>query len=613
MIELKDIQSPEDLNNLTVSELNNLAVQIRTFLLDNVSSTGGHLASNLGVVELTLALHKVFDSPSDKIIWDVGHQGYVHKILTGRQEGFKSLRQIDGMSGFLKSCESPHDAFEAGHSSTSISAAIGYARAFKMKGTKQHAIAIIGDGALTGGMAFEALNYAGHSGENIIVILNDNEMSISSNVGAITTILSKARMTTTYDSIKMKLTKGLRKVPVVGKGIENMLRGMKNMVKQLFVKGMLFEEFGFKYFGVIDGHDLSKMLDVLEHVKDVNGPILLHVSTTKGKGYPFAEKEPGTYHGVGKFDLLEGIKPSSTVKYQDVMGNHLIKLAHKHKDLVAITAAMPSGTGLSEFAKVHDDQFIDVGIAEQNAVTMAAGLAKEGIKPFVCIYSTFLQRAYDQILHDVCLQNLPVVFCIDRAGLVGEDGETHHGVFDIAYLSHLPNMTILTPKDHHELEFMLTYAYEYNGPVAIRYPRGNALAINEAVDAEMNYEVLTEGDITIIAAGKMVSIALDVEKQLSAEGIQCEVINPRQLVPVKEKLKEKINTSELVISLEDHVKIGGYGHYLSSVCDKDIHSIALPNEFIEHGSVQLLFERHGLCVQKVSDRIKEIKCQKRKG
>lgn len=606
MIELNKIHSPEDLNNLSTRELKELAVQIRSFLLDNVSATGGHLSSNLGVVELTLALHKVFNSPEDKLIWDVGHQGYVHKILTGRQDAFKNLRQLDGMSGFLKSSESPHDVFDAGHSSTSISAAIGYAKAFKQQNKLNKVVAIIGDGALTGGMAFEALNYAGHSGENIIVVLNDNEMSISDNVGAMTTILSKARTTTTYDTIKFKLTKLLRMIPFIGKPIENFLRMLKNSVKQFFVKGMLFEELGFKYFGVIDGHNINKMIDILEHIKGVNGPILLHVSTKKGKGYEPAELEPESYHGVSKFDISEGVIPSVANKYQDVMGATLIKMASKHKDLFAITAAMPSGTGLTKFSLKYPDQFIDVGIAEQNAVTMATGMALAGMKPFVCIYSTFLQRAYDQIVHDVCLQNANVVFCIDRAGLVGEDGETHHGVFDIAYLGHIPHMTLWAPKDKYELEQMLYAAYSFEGPLAIRYPRGTAIEMSQTT-FDLLPEILTEGDIAVVAVGKMVQIAYDAVLILKEEGIHCTLINPRQLMPMKNSLKELLQGYEQVVTIEDHVKRDGYGEYVASCLTTTVTSIALPDTFIEHGNVNELFIRYGLDKHGLADKIRNLR------
>jgi len=605
MIELKDIHSPQDLNNLKTSELKDLAVQIRSFLLDNVSSTGGHLSSNLGVVELTLALHKVFESPKDKIIFDVGHQGYVHKILTGRQDDFKTLRQYGGMSGFLKASESEHDAFEAGHSSTSISAALGYAKAFKNAGLDNHAIALIGDGALTGGMAFEALNYAGHSEENIIVVLNDNKMSISGNVGAVTTILSKARTTTFYDHFKVKLINVLSKIPLLGKLMEKILRAFKNSLKHIFVKGMLFEEMGFTYFGVVDGHDMNKMIDILEHIKDVKGPILLHVSTTKGKGYPFAEKEPEKYHGVGKFNVNEGVLPSSTMKYQDTMGKKLLTMAKEYKNIYAITAAMPSGTGLTEFSKVLPDQFIDVGIAEQNAVTMAAGMAKAGIKPYVCVYSTFLQRGYDQIVHDVCLQNLDVVFCIDRAGLVGEDGETHHGMFDIAYLSHIPNMTIWAPKDKIELEQMLESSYDFKGPLAIRYPRGTALEINKAEFSTLP-EILSEGEMSILAVGKMVDVGLDVIKKLQTMGISCELINPRQLVPMTSELKERLLTKQTIITLEDHSVLGGYGQYVASIVNKPVEKIGLPNEFVEHGKVDILFNKYGLDADSIVSRIRSL-------
>ncbi len=477
-----------------------------------------------------------------------------------------------------------------------------------MKGEDHKAIAIIGDGALTGGMAFEALNYAGHSEENIIVVLNDNEMSISSNVGAVTTILSKARTTTTYDHFKIKLIKGLRKIPLIGKGMERILRALKNSVKQLFVKGMLFEELGFKYVGRIDGHDMGKLLDVLEHIKDVKGPVLLHVSTVKGKGYHFAEKEPDKYHGVGKFNLVEGLVPGATVKYQDVMGKSLTKLAQKHKSVVGITAAMPSGTGLTEFSKVCTDQFIDVGIAEQNAVTMAGGLAKEGMKPYICVYSTFLQRAYDQIVHDICLQNLDVVFCIDRAGLVGDDGETHHGMFDISYLSHIPNMTIIAPKDKYELEQMMIYSYTHQGPLAIRYPRGNAIEINKS-EFSLEPEILSEGEILVIAVGKMVQTAIDVVEELKTKNINCKLINPRQLIPMKSSLVELVKNAKHVVTIEDHTLVGGYGHYVSLITNQTIEKIALPCEFVEHGAVNLLHQKHGLDKDSIVNRIKMLRRQ----
>lgn len=596
MINLKDIKKPSDLNNLSLKDLELLSKEIRTFLLKNISSTGGHLSSNLGVVELTLALHKSFDSPNDKIIWDVGHQAYVHKILTGRQDKFSTLRQLDGMSGFLKSSESEHDVFEAGHSSTSISAAIGYSKAFKLKGTKQHAIAVIGDGALTGGVAFEALNYAGHSDENVIVVLNDNEMSISGNVGAMSTYLTKVRTTKTYYDIKMNATKLCNKIPIVGKPLLRASSKMKNSLKQLLLTGMLFEEFGFTYVGVVDGHNIKKLMKVMDHIKDINGPVLLHVSTKKGKGYKFSEEKPEKYHGVSKFNINEGVKVSSSSnKYQDILGSTLCKMASQDKEMVAITAAMPSGTGLVEFSKRFPNQFIDVGIAEQNAVLIAAGLAKEGIKPYVCIYSTFLQRAYDQIVHDICIQNLDVVFCIDRAGLVGQDGETHQGIFDLSYLSHIPHMTVLAPKDKTELVAMLHYSKSHKGPLAIRYPRGNAMTLNNVDLNNNNFETLNNGtDCVIVAVGKMVESAIEAEKLLREKSINATIINPRQVFPIQEKLVELVNDFEHVFTIEDNVLNGGFGATLEINSTKKITKIALPNQFIEHGAVDELYKRYNM-------------------
>lgn len=608
MIHLENIKSPKDLKTLSPKELNVLAEEVREFLLDNVSKTGGHLSSNLGVVELTLALHQSFNSPEDKIIWDVGHQGYVHKILTGRQEEFKTLRKLDGMSGFLKASESEHDCFDAGHSSTSISAALGYAKAFRLKDEKRFSIAVIGDGALTGGMAFEAINYAGHVNENIIVVLNDNEMSISDNVGALSRVLNRARTTRFYFHMKLRLKKIFKKIPFIGSPIISILSSLKNSVKKLFINRMLFEEFGFTYIGLVDGHNIRKLQDVFEYVKDIDGPILVHVSTKKGKGYSFAENEPDKYHGVSKFNPEVGITSSNgNLKYQDVIGMKLIELGRKHKDIVAITAAMPSGTGLTNFAKELPNQFIDVGIAEQNAVTMAGGMAKAGIRPYVCVYSTFLQRAYDQIVHDICLQNLNVVFCIDRAGLVGDDGETHHGIFDISYLGHIPNLTILAPKDENELKVMMDYSLTHEGPLAIRYPRGNSININASTTA-VEHEVLTDGkDYTLIAVGKMVDTALDVYKLLKEKGVEGKIINPKQIKPIKKALQNEIE-NDLVYTLEDHILSGGFGVLLETFTEKKIHKISLPDKFIEHGSVNALYERYGLNTETIVSIIeKDIK------
>ncbi|MBN2796851.1 MAG: 1-deoxy-D-xylulose-5-phosphate synthase [Clostridia bacterium] len=605
MINLRDIKEPKDLHNLTVKDLELLADQIRNFLIEKVSNTGGHLSSNLGVVELTLALHRVFDSPNDKLIWDVGHQGYVHKILTGRQDDFDTLRQHNGLSGFLKACESEHDIFEAGHSSTSISAALGFAKAMAYNHDPHKAIAIIGDGALTGGMAFEALNYIGHSNENIVVVLNDNEMSISDNVGAVSKHLNKIRTGKTYIHLKLKINKILRKIPIIGKPMMKFIGSFKDSLKKFLIKNMLFEEFGFHYVGVVDGHNLQKLVDVFEHVKELNGPVLVHVVTVKGKGYEPAEKHPEKYHGVSKFDPKIGIveKPGK-MKYQDVLGKQLIQLRDQHKEVVAITAAMPSGTGLSEFSQKYPESLIDVGIAEQNAVTMAGAMAKGGLKPYVCIYSTFLQRAYDQIVHDICIQNLNVTFCIDRAGLVGEDGETHHGMFDLSYLSHIPNMTVLAPKDQYEFEQMLIYSLTHEGPLAIRYPRGTAIHINDASLQNNTAEILRKGDdFLILAVGKMVEVGCEVVDSLKAKGINGTLINPRQIFPIKKELIPVIDEYEHVFTLEDNVIIGGYGAYLSTIMEQKIVPIGLSQRFIEHGNVDVLLEKEGLSLSGIENKI----------
>jgi len=604
---LSNIKGPEDLKQVPRSDLDGLCDEIRAFLLHKVSKTGGHLSSNLGVVELTTALHYVFDSPKDKIVWDVGHQGYVHKILTGRQKEFDHLRQYKGMSGFLKAHESPHDVFDAGHSSTSISAALGYAKAMALKGDSHKSIAVIGDGALSGGMAFEALNYAGHCRENIIVVLNDNEMSIDENVGAVSSYLNKLRTTSTYLHFKINTQKVFNKIPFIGKGLVKVFSKLKNSIKQFVVKGMLFEEFGFTYVGVVDGHNIKKLIDVFDHVKDIDGPILIHVATEKGKGYPHAESSPIKYHGVGQFDLEKGIVDSpSKLKYQDAMGNQLIRLRQEHDHIVAITAAMPTGTGLTGFARAYPESFMDVGIAEQNAVTMAAGLAKGGIKPFVCIYSTFLQRAYDQILHDVCIQNLDVVFCIDRAGLVGADGETHHGVFDISYLSHIPNMTLLAPKDQYELEQMMIYAVTHKGPLAIRYPRGQVDKINQAPLENNKAEILYRGDDgVLLAVGNRVSDACQVVEQLHSFGIHLTLINPRQVTPIPLDLINYLSDKKNIFTLEDNVLIGGYGAYLSTILEEEVMPFALSQTFIEHGDIDSLNKSQGLDIPSLVKRIRE--------
>ncbi len=614
---LDQIKTPDDLKKLDKNDMIRLGVEIREFLLQSVSQTGGHLASNLGVVELTMALHKVFNSPEDKIVWDVGHQAYVHKLLTGRKDGFASLREFGGMSGFPKKCESMHDCFETGHSSTSISAAVGMAKARDLKGKDHNVIAVIGDGAMTGGMAFEAMNYAGHSDMDLTVILNDNEMSISQNTGALSKQLRKLRMTPAYSNIKGETRSALSAIPHIGKPLTKSITQLKIGVKVMLVNGLLFEGLGYQYYGPIDGHNLEELINVLEMSKSVKGPKLIHVITKKGRGYLPAEKHPEHYHGVGTFDLKTGVVPGSKNTFSDVFGDTLVRLAENNSDVVAITAAMPDGTGLGAFKDKYPKRFIDVGIAEQHAVTMAAGLAAEGIKPVFAVYSTFLQRAYDQILHDVCLQNLPVVFAIDRAGLVGKDGETHHGVFDMSYLSHMPNMTILAPKDAIELQAMLEYAVNtHEGPVAVRYPRGTAYTIpSENTDLHENIldpEVIKAGsDVVIFAVGTMVKSALEVAELLEAGGTSTAVVNVRCPFPLQEDILKTIVASHpnsLIVTLEDNVVEGGFGNrisaWLSSNGDlREVQRMGIPNKFVEHGNVDALRGSLGLDSKSISKRI----------
>ena len=509
---IKCVNSPEDIKRLSYTELEILSQEIRQYIIDTVSANGGHLASNLGVVELTIALHKVFSSPEDKIIWDVGHQSYVHKLITGRFKQFRTLRKYDGISGFPKRTESVHDVFNTGHSSTSISAAVGFAQARDLKGEKNEVIAVIGDGALTGGMSFEALNYAGHIKSNLIVILNDNEMSISHNIGALSSYLTRLRIDPTYSKLKTDIETILKNIPAIGKKLAKTAERAKDGLKYLLVPGILFEELGFKYFGPIDGHNISQMISTLEMAKKSSGPKLIHVITKKGKGYPYAERNPDYYHGVGPFNKKTGRSLNKTkfLSYSEVFGETLCALGAENEKIIAVTAAMSDGTGLKKFSQKFPDRFFDVGIAEQNAVTMAAAMAAEGFIPVVAIYSTFLQRAYDQILHDVCLQDLHVIFAIDRAGIVGEDGETHHGVFDMSYLRHIPNIVLMAPKDENELSSALKTAINISNPVSIRYPRGTGIGINDINKKNGTIEIgkgeiLRKGeDVNILSIGSTV-------------------------------------------------------------------------------------------------------------
>ncbi len=614
---LKDINSPDDIKKLDINSLEKLAQEVREFLIEKVSKTGGHLASNLGVVELTLALHTVFQTPNDKIIWDVGHQSYVHKIITGRKEQFDTLRQLDGISGFPKVNESIHDSFNTGHSSTSISAALGIAKARDIKKEKYSVIAVIGDGALTGGMAFEALNDAGRSPNNIIVILNDNEMSISKNVGGLSRYLSKIRTEPMYFKVKEDLDLILNKIPAIGKGAAKALGAVKGSVKYLIVPGMIFEELGFKYLGPIDGHDITELNRVLSRAKTIKGPVLIHVCTQKGKGYTYAEESPQVFHGISPFEIETGeILSNKSAGYSEILGKELIRAAETNEKVVAITAAMPQGTGLDAFSKRFPDRFFDVGIAEQHAVTFAAGLAANGLKPVFAVYSSFLQRAYDQILHDVALQNLNVVFAIDRAGIVGEDGETHQGLYDLSFLSHIPNMTIMAPSDHSEHVGMLDYAInQHNGPIAIRYPRGRGKdKLFEPLPLKLGQGLTIRkgNDITIVSIGVMLETALLVSDMLEKSGISAEVINARFVKPLDEKL---ILTSAArtgkVVTIEDNSSIGGFGSgVLEMVNRKGINIktriFGFPDECVNHGARNDLFKKYGLDPESLVNEILEM-------
>lgn len=604
---LENIHSPEDVRKLGNRQLEALADEIRQFLIDKVSVTGGHLASNLGVVELTLALHKVFNTPEDKIVWDVGHQSYVHKIITGRKEQFDTLRQLDGISGFPKQCESDYDCFNTGHSSTSISAALGIAKARDILKEQYSVVAVIGDGAMTGGMSFEALNDAGRSPNNLTIILNDNEMSISKNVGGFSRYLSKIRTQPIYFKAKEDLDTFLNRIPAIGKSAARALDRAKGTIKYIVMPGMIFEELGLKYLGPIDGHDIGELIKVLASAKRLKGPVLIHIRTQKGKGYRFAENRPQDFHGVSPFEIETGeVKISNGPSYSDIFGKKMVSLAMTETKLVAITAAMPLGTGLEEFSKKYTERFFDVGIAEQHAVTFAAGLSKAGIKPVVAIYSTFLQRSYDQILHDVALQNLHVVLAIDRAGIVGEDGETHQGLYDMSFLNHIPNMTIAAPCDYEELEKLLEFAVtEHNGPIAIRYPRGSGkrqLMQTSEILYGKGVKLISGNDISIIAVGNMVDIALKVAEVLNKKGISAEVINGRFIKPLDERLiLESAAKTRAVATFEDNTIKGGFGSSILELLNKNNYKVktgifGFPDIPILHGSRSELHKKYGLDV-----------------
>lgn len=613
---LENVNGVQDIKNLSNLELEKLSEEIRNFIIENVSKTGGHLAPSLGVVELTLVLHQIFDSPKDKIIWDVGHQSYCHKIITGRKLKFHTLRQYKGLSGFPKSFESEHDCFNTGHSSTSISAAVGMAKARDLKGEKHKIVAVIGDGALTGGMAYEALNHAGDLKTDLIVVLNDNEMSIAANVGAMSGYLSRIRTDPRYGKGKDEIEQLLNKIPKVGARVVKTVERIKDSFKYLVVPGMLFEEMGFTYLGPVDGHNIASMKAFFQSAKQLKGPVLVHVVTSKGKGYRPAEVNPDTFHGVGPFDPETGEvkKNGGAPTYTQVFGDTLVELAAKQDNIVAVTAAMPSGTGLVKFAQTFPHRFFDVGIAEQHGVTFSAGMAAQGYHPVVAIYSTFLQRAYDQLLHDVAMQNLPVVIALDRAGLVGEDGETHHGVFDIAYLRHIPNMVVLAPKDENELRGMLAWAVRYPGPCAVRYPRGNGVGVELTENyPEMHKgkgEVVQEGtDLTIIAVGPLVYVALQAARQLKQWGISAAVINPRFIKPLDTGLFLKYaRKTKRIITVEEHVLAGGFGSACLEMLNKqcpgtEVENIGLPDVFVEQGAPDVLRQGYGITAPGIVERV----------
>ncbi|EIW01247.1 1-deoxy-D-xylulose-5-phosphate synthase [Thermoanaerobacter siderophilus SR4] len=591
-----------------------LCEEIRQFLIEKVSKTGGHLASNLGIVELTVALHYVFNSPVDKIIWDVGHQCYVHKIITGRKDQFDTLRKFNGLSGYTKRTESVHDIFGAGHSSTSISAALGIAKARDLKGEKYSVVAVIGDGALTGGMAFEALNNAGRSKTDLIVVLNHNEMSISENVGSLSLYLSKLRTDPTYNKLKQEVDNLLNIVPPIGKSLHKYIERIKDSVKQLVVPGMFFEEMGFTYLGPIDGHDVDSLIEVLERAKKIKGPILVHVITKKGKGYKFAEKFPDKFHSAAPFDIQTGkFVNEGQATYSDVFGKTLTEMALKDDKIVAITAAMPEGTGLIHFAKLIPERFFDVGIAEQHATTFAAGMAVQGYKPYFAVYSTFLQRAYDQLIHDVCIQKLPVVFAIDRAGIVGEDGETHQGVFDLSYLRPIPNIAIMSPKDANELVEMVKLSRNLDFPVAIRYPRGKAGEFDITRECSIEFgkaELISEGtEIAIFALGRMVGKVLEAKAILKASDLQPFIVNLRFVKPVDEELIFDIsNKVKFIVTVEDNVIAGGVGSAILELLNsngiyKPVLRLGFPDKFIEHGDVENLFKKYNLDAESIANTI----------
>ena len=611
---LDRINEANDIKKIEPEAYDALASEIRSFIIESVSEHGGHLASNLGVVELTMALHLCMDFPNDKLIWDVGHQAYTHKLLTGRKEDFSGLRTFGGMSGFPKHKESPCDAFDTGHSSTSISAALGYARARDLKGEDRTVVAVIGDGSLTGGMAYEALNNVSHLKSNMIIVLNDNKMSISENVGGLSKHLTALRTRESYMDFKMDVEKKLKQIPHVGDSVASSVKKSKDSIRQLFVKGGFFEDFGIKYIGPIDGHDIKEMVRVLNALKRLNEPVVMHVVTQKGRGYVPAEKNPSAFHGVGSFDIATGESlASKSLTYTSVFSKTICRLGKAHPDVVTICAAMPDGTGLTAFKKHFPGRFFDVGIAEQHAVTFAAGLAAGGMHSFVAVYSSFLQRAYDQIIHDVCIQNLPVVFCVDRAGLVGADGETHQGIFDLSYLSMIPNMTVCAPKNKYELYDMLYFAYQYHGPIAIRYPRGSAYEGFKNMRPPIEYgksELMFEGEkIALVAVGSMVQTAVQVREKLLDKGINATVVNARFVCPLDTECLDRLSRDhQWIVTMEENVLKGGFGeacgdYLLAKHEDVRLIHVGVPDVYVEHGGVDQLKKTLHMDADSIVERI----------
>lgn len=612
---LDRINKPNDIKDFTGPELELLAQEIRDFLIEKISKTGGHLASNLGVVELTIAMHLAFQLPEDKLIWDVGHQSYTHKLLTGRREGFDQLRKYGGMSGFPKRKESSCDSFDTGHSSTSISAGLGYAQAREILGGSNKVVSVIGDGALTGGMAYEALNNASRLHSNFIIVLNDNNMSISENVGGLSLALSNLRTADAYRGLKTGVTNSLNRIPVYGERMVERIRKTKSGIKQLFIPGMLFEDMGLTYLGPIDGHNINEMVKLFREAGKVDGAVLVHVMTQKGKGYPPAERHPSRFHGTDAFEIETGLPAKKRVKanYTDVFSTVMRKMGDRDEKVVAITAAMSDGTGLKRFRNMFPERFFDVGIAEEHGVTFAAGLAAAGLKPVFAVYSSFLQRAYDQILHDVCIQDLPVVFAIDRAGLVGSDGETHQGIFDLSYLSSIPNMHVLAPKNKWELSDMMKYAINFEHPIAVRYPRGEAYDGLKEFRAPVEFgksEILyDESEIALVAVGSMVRIAVEVRERLKEAGYQCSLVNARFVKPIDEALLLGMTKEhKLLVTLEENVLSGGFGEHVVqflSQCNVTARllPIAISDEYVEHGNVDILRKETGIDASSIVKRV----------